>query len=171
MSTHLEAQWIVGFTDGEGCFNLDVHLHKDTKWGIQMQPEFTVVQGEVDVNILHALKNRFGCGTVAVNRKDQTSTRMMYRVKNIKDCHTIIVPFFEQHQLKTKKRVEFERFRTIVRLMHEGYHRQSLRHFLEILEKGEQLRVRQRPADLKKREKVTQKIAELRQKLEEDPTL
>lgn len=171
MSTKLEAQWIVGFTDGEGCFNLNVHFHKETKWGIQMQPEFTVVQGEVDVNILHALKDRFGCGTVSVNRKDHTSTRMMYRVKNIRDCHDIIVPFFEQHQLKTKKRVEFERFRTIVRLMHEGYHRQSLRNFLEILEKGERLRVRERPANQKKREKVNFKIAELRKKLEEDPTL
>jgi len=55
---------IVGFTDGEGSFGLDVHLHKEMTWGIQMQPEFTVVQGEVDVNILHALKDHFGCGTV-----------------------------------------------------------------------------------------------------------
>lgn len=171
MSAQLETQWIVGFTDGEGCFNLDVHLHKEMTWGIQMQPEFTVVQAEVDVNILHALKDHFGCGTVGVNRKDEYGIRMQFRVKNIKDLHEKIIPFFEQHKLKTKKRIEFERFRTIVLLMHDGYHRQSLSNFLEIIKQGEQLRERQRPAKQKKREKVNLKLAELRKKLEEDPTL
>lgn len=62
MTTNLNTQWIVGFVDGEGCFNLDVHIKEDMKWGIQMQPEFTVVQIEYDVQILHALKAHFGCG-------------------------------------------------------------------------------------------------------------
>jgi len=106
-----------------------------------------------------------------VNRKDEYGIRMQFRVKNLKDLHEKIIPFFEQHKLKTKKRIEFERFRTIVLLMHDGYHRQSLSNFLEIIKQGEELRVRQRPAKQKKREKVNIKLAELRKKLEEDPTL
>ena len=95
MTIKLKAQWIVGFVDGEGCFNLDVHLHKDTKWGLQMQAEFTVVQNEVDIQILHALKEYFQCGAVTVNQKDKNGTRYHFRVKNVKDLHTKIVPFFE----------------------------------------------------------------------------
>ena len=51
MTAKLHAQWIVGFVDGEGCFHLDVHQHEEMRWGIQMQPEFTVVQNEVDSQI------------------------------------------------------------------------------------------------------------------------
>jgi hypothetical protein len=99
MTTKLNPQWIVGFTDGEGCFNLDVHIKNDMRWKLQMQPEFTIVQNEIDKPILHALKDYFGCGTVSVNRKDRTGTRYHYRVKSVKDLHEKVVPFFEQHQL------------------------------------------------------------------------
>lgn len=142
MTTNLEVQWVVGFVDGEGCFNLDIHVKTDMRWGIQMQPEFTVVQHERDVQILHALKKLFGCGSVGVNRTDSTSTRMHYRCKSVKDLNEKVIPFFEKHRLKTKKGVEFDKFRDIVRLMYIDYHNQSLKQFLEIAEKGEQLRFR-----------------------------
>ncbi len=140
--TQLEAQWIVGFVDGEGCFHLDVHMNTTCRWKVQMQPEFTVVQGEVDVQLLYAMKEYFGCGSVSVNRSDATSTRMMYRVKNVEDLANNILPFFEKHKLKTKKGVEFLRFRDIVRKMNEGYHKKNLKQFLEIIKLGEDLRVR-----------------------------
>lgn len=141
------------------------------RWGVQIQPEFTVVQHEVDVQILHALKAHFGCGSVGVNRKDSTSTRMHYRCKSVKDLHEKIIPFFEQHQLKTKKQVEFKKFRDIVRLMYEGYHNQSLKNFLEIVEKGENLRVRSMPAKKSKRAKVDAIIEQLRERSAADPSL
>lgn len=172
MTTNLEAQWVVGFVDGEGCFNLDTHVKKDMRWGIQMQPEFTVVQHERDVQILHALKDLFGCGNVAVNRKDHTSTRMHYRCKSVKDLHEKVIPFFEKHKLKTKKGVEFAKFRDIVRLMYADYHNQSLQQFLEIAEKGEQLRVRSRTVSANpRRAKVDTIIADLRQRSATDPSL
>lgn len=165
MTINLNAQWIVGFTDGEGCFNLDVHVKEDMRWGLQMQPEFTVVQNEVDVQILHGLKEYFKCGSVTVNRKDKHGTRMHYRVKSVKDLHEKIVPFFEKHKLKTKKNVEFAKFRDIVRLMHAGYHNESLNNFLEIIDKGEQLRVRSKEAKRSRRVKVDGIVTELRLKL------
>lgn len=169
--TKLDPQWIVGFVDGEGCFNLDVHVKKDMKWGLQMQPEFTVVQHEQDIQILASLKSHFQCGTVAVNRKDITSTRYHYRVKSVRDSMNSIIPFFEQHALKTKRNVEFKRYRRIVRLMNEQYHLKSLSNFLEIYDMGQSLRVRSGPKRGTKDEKVKQVIESLRKRLEEDPTL
>lgn len=174
MTTQLDTQWIVGFVDGEGCFNLDVHIKKDMKWGIQMQPEFTVVQIEHDVQILHALKAFFGCGSVGVNRKDATSTRMHYRCKSVKDLKEKILPFFERHQLKTKKGVEFKQFREIVNLMYDEYHNQSLKNFLEIVDKGEALRVRvstPNPKKPSKRVKVNEQLQNLRAMSAADPSL
>lgn len=168
MSTQLNAQWIVGFVDGEGCFNLDVHRKRDMRWGLQMQPEFTVVQNEVDIQVLHALKEYFQCGSVSVNRKDQHGTRYHFRVKSVKDLQEKIIPFFEKQPLKTKKNVEFRTFRTIVRLMNQGHHRDSLQNFLEIVDLGERLRVRSRSKLGTKGNKVAAVVEQLKSQLQQD---
>ena len=118
----LEAQWIVGFVDGEGCFHISINKNEMMTLGYQVLPEFTVVQHEKDVKVLHALKAYFRCGVVRVNRKDKTSTRMAYRVRNVKHLLDIISPFFLEHQLKTQKNVEFRKFRKVLLLMDKGKH-------------------------------------------------
>ena len=118
----LEAQWIVGFVDGEGCFHISINKNETMTLGYQVLPEFTVVQHEKDVKVLHALKAYFRCGVVRVNRKDKTSTRMAYRVRNVTHLLDIISPFFLEHQLKTQKNVEFRKFRKVLLLMEKGKH-------------------------------------------------
>ena len=114
----LDAQWITGFVDGEGCFHVGINPHKEMTTGFQVLPEFTVVQHERDVQILHALKAYFGCGVVRVNHGD----RMAYRVRSKKHLLEHIVPFFVKHPLKTKRNVDFRKFRHIVLMMEKGVH-------------------------------------------------
>ena len=115
---NLEAQWIVGFVDGEGCFYVGINPHPEMTAGYQVLPEFTVVQHERDAPVLHALKSFFGCGVVRSNR----GNRLAYRVRSVKHLAEIIIPFFEKHQLKTKKNIDFKKFRRIVRMMSAGEH-------------------------------------------------
>ena len=117
-SSRLNAQWIVGFTDGEGCFYVGLNPHPEMTTGFQVLPEFTVVQHKRDVKILYAIKEFFGCGVVRVNHGD----RMCYRVRDIKHLAEIIVPFFSEHPLKTIKNVDFIRFRRVVELIKKGEH-------------------------------------------------
>ena len=114
----LEAQWVTGFVDGEGCFHVGINEHSDMKTGFQVLPEFTVVQHERDVQLLFALKAFFGCGVVRSNHGD----RMAFRVRGQEHLLQRIVPFFEEHPLKSKKRVDFEKFRSILRMMEAGDH-------------------------------------------------
>ena len=114
----LDAQWITGFVDGEGCFHVGINPHREMTAGFQVLPEFTVVQHERDVQILHALKTHFGCGVVRVNHGD----RMAYRVRSLKHLLEHIVPFFVEHPLKTKKNVDFLKFRDVLLLMEAGTH-------------------------------------------------
>ena len=118
----LEAQWIVGFVDGEGCFHISINKNDTMTLGFQVLPEFTVVQHEQDVKVLHALKAFFKCGVVRVNRKDNTSIRMAYRVRSVRHLLDIISPFFLEHQLKTQKHVEFRKFRKVLLMMDKGKH-------------------------------------------------
>lgn len=166
MSTQLEALWIVGFVDGEGCFNLDVHCHKTAFGGIQVQLEFVVVQHERDIQVLHGLKDYFGVGSVTVNRQDKTSTRYHYRVKSQEKLATII-QFFQDHPLKTKKHIEFKRFRKIYLRLEEGEHLQSKAKLLEIIDLGATLRYLS-GTRIRENSKVRQKIAELRQEVQND---
>ncbi len=114
----LETQWIVGFVDGEGCFHVGISRHEDMRLGVQVLPEFTVVQHERDVNILYALKRHFGCGVVRRNNGD----RMAWRVRDRQQLLERIVPFFMKHSLKTKKKVDFLKFRKVLLLMEKGEH-------------------------------------------------
>ncbi len=117
----LEAQWIVGFVDSEGCFHVSINPHPEMTSGFQVLPEFTVVQHKRDVQILHALKAHFGCGVVRVNHGD----RMAYRVRGKDHLLQHIIPFFMRHPLKTKKNVDFLKFRDVLLLMEKGVHLQS----------------------------------------------
>ena len=114
----LDAQWITGFVDGEGCFHVGINAHAEMTAGFQVLPEFTVVQHERDVQVLHALKAHFGCGVVRVNHAD----RMAYRVRSVKHLLEHIVPFFVKHPLKTRKNVDFLKFRDALLLMEAGNH-------------------------------------------------
>ena len=114
----IEAQWIVGFVDGEGCFHVGINPHAEMSAGHQVLPEFTVVQHERDIQILHALKAYFGCGVVRRNHGD----RMAYRVRSKEHLLQKIVPFFMTHPLKSKKNVEFLKFRDVLLLMEKNEH-------------------------------------------------
>ena len=117
----LEAQWVVGFVDGEGCFYVGISPHPEMSCQYQVLPEFTVVQHQRDVQLLHSLKRFFGCGVVRQNHGD----RMAYRVRGLNHLTERIVPFFEKHPLKSKKRVDFAKFRTVLQLMSRKEHLQS----------------------------------------------
>ena len=115
---NLNAQWIVGFVDGEGCFHVGINKNESMKLGVQVLPEFTVVQHEVDEQVLHGLKDYFGCGVVRKNH----GTRLAYRVRGQKNLRDQIIPFFEKHKLKTRKRVDFEKFRKVILLIEKEEH-------------------------------------------------
>ncbi len=114
----LEAQWVVGFVDGEGCFYVGINAQPEMKAGYQILPEFTVVQHERDVQLLYALKQFFGCGVVRTNHAE----RMAYRVRSVEHLRERIIPFFEKHPLKSKKQIEFLKFRKVLLLMERNEH-------------------------------------------------
>ncbi len=115
---NIEAGWVTGFVDGEGCFHIGITKHSEMTTGIQVLPEFTVVQHERDVKALYALKSFFGCGVVRSNHGD----RMAYRVRKLEHLREIVIPFFMEHPLKTGKRQDFEKFRRVLLMMERGEH-------------------------------------------------
>lgn len=114
----LQTQWIVGFTDGEGCFFIGINKNSTMKQGLQILPEFTIVQHKKNIQTLYALKDYFQCGVVRRNHGD----RMCYRVRGQKNLVNQILPFFEKHPLKTTKQIDFKKFRKVVLMIEKNQH-------------------------------------------------
>lgn len=116
--------WIVGFTDGEGCFSVSIFKNRTSKIGWQVMPEFVLTQGKSSLNALEETQSFFGCGKIFINKRYDNHHKHLYRfcVRNRHDLNQIIVPFFQQHQLRTRKRQNFERFCQVLSLMDQKEH-------------------------------------------------
>ena len=146
----LDPFWVVGFVDGEGCFYVGINRNRTMKTGYQVFPEFRIVQHERDVQVLYALKKFFGCGVVRRNHDD----RYELRIRKL-DCLKRVVEFFEKYPLKTKKNIDFKKFRRILLLMERGEHltKEGLIKILEIaieMNTGDHQRLKETLRDIKR---------------------
>lgn len=132
--------WVVGFVDGEGCFHVSVNRHPEMSVGFQVLPEFVIVQHARDRQILMALKRFFGAGIVRQNHGD----RDCLRIRKL-DALQQVCDFFLKHPLKTKKNVDFRKFRKIILLMDQQRHLQ-IDGLLEIVDIALAMNSTQRPA-------------------------
>ncbi|HEY7532279.1 MAG TPA: LAGLIDADG family homing endonuclease [Nitrospiraceae bacterium] len=116
--------WVVGFVDGEGCFSAPVVRSPKMTLGWQVQPAFAVVQGASSGQVLNDLVDFFGCGAVYINRRHDNHKEdlLRYEVGGRRDLSERIIPFFREHELRTAKRSNFEKFATIIEMMEERHH-------------------------------------------------
>src|SRR5436853_1063083 len=111
--------WVVGSVDGEGCFSCPIYRCSTMTLQWQVRPEFAVVQGESSRVVLEDLVRFFGCGRVYRNRRHDNHREDLFRycVQRYGDLRDVIVPFFQEHALRTSKRDNFDKFAEVVRLM------------------------------------------------------
>jgi hypothetical protein len=116
--------WVVGFTDGEGCFSISMFRNKTSKFGWQVFPEFVITQGKKSLPALKMFQTFFKCGKVFVNKRYDNHHEHLYRycVRSISDLRTFIIPFFKKHPLRTAKQNDFVLFTEIVEMLHRKEH-------------------------------------------------
>ncbi len=115
-------QNVSGFVVGEGCFY--VEFGKDQKYllGVRVRPSFTVELAEDDEDILCSMQEIIGCGSVyhldygryQKYHQKKWKKHVKYKVSNITDIATKLIPFFEANPLFGKKARAFAIFRSIV---------------------------------------------------------
>jgi hypothetical protein len=119
-----QAGWIVGFTDGEGCFSISIFRNKTTKFGWQVMPEFVITQGASSLPALESIQKYFGCGRIFINKRYDNHHEHMYRycVRTLSDLRSVIIPFFQQYPLQTNKHKDFLQFCQVVEMMSNRHH-------------------------------------------------
>ena len=118
----LDAEWIVGFVDGEGCFHISINKIDKMSLGWQVLPEFRVVQNQFDENVLYKIQAYFGFGNVTLNRKDQHGIRKEFRVRGLENLNKLVL-FFQKYPLQTKtKKHSYKIFSEIIEMMNRKEH-------------------------------------------------
>ena len=101
--------YIVGFTDGEGCFAIIISKHKTKKLGLDASLCFEIELRGDDKPILEKIRQRLGCGRIVELNYDRYGWKphVKYVVKGQKDLFRKIIPFFRKYPLQGKKGKDF----------------------------------------------------------------
>ena len=121
----VSADYVVGLTDGEGCFYVNVSKMSSYTSGWRVQLHFHLKLQEVDKPLLEKVQNTLGCGGVYFQNEKRKNHTQCYRytVGSTQDILTKIIPFFQRHTLQTtSKRKSFELFCQIANLVRQNKH-------------------------------------------------
>jgi len=122
------AEYVVGLTDGEGCFYVNVSNSSAYRQGARVQLHFHLKLQEADKELLQKVCNTLECGGVYFQKEQRKNHTQCYRytVGAWKDIDKKIIPFFKKHQLQTmSKRKSFDVFCKIADLVREDIHLQK----------------------------------------------
>ncbi len=110
------AWYIVGFTDGEGSFN--VSFKREASYGIGWKVALSFNISQRDESVLKLIQQTFKCGTIRF-RKDGVG---YFEVRRLADLRNVIIPFFTNYPLKSKKVQDFKAFHKMVKMVSEKEH-------------------------------------------------
>jgi len=119
----LTADYVIGLVDGEGSFA--VHLNRSQRRRAKVEPRFCLKLIAEDLCLLEQLREFFGCGKVYIQRDRRPNHRLCYRfeVNNRRDLIENIVPFFQQHSLRSpSKKRDFDLFQQIMTCIEQDSH-------------------------------------------------
>jgi len=109
-----------GFVEGEGSNSVSVTIHKNFKYGVNIQPVFNVSQHKNGLDILYSYKELFGDAGSVVEKSGSTDI-YVYTLKGYKQIIKYVIPFLEIYvQPFSCKKEEFSIFKKIVILSSEG---------------------------------------------------
>lgn len=111
--------YISGFVDGEGCFCVSFQPSRRHRHGWEVRPSFSVSQNAERAELLHVIRDRWGCGFIRPDRSDKT---LKFEVRNVGDLVAHVLPHFRSSPLLSSKQADFERFARICELVSEGQH-------------------------------------------------
>ena len=109
----VSADYIVGLTDGEGCFYVSVSNSPFYLGGARVSLNFHIKMNEKDKDLLQKVKNTLECGNVYFQKEQRENHAQCYRytIGSHRDITEKIVPFFKKHHLQSaSKQKSFKAF-------------------------------------------------------------
>lgn len=117
--------YIVGLTDGEGCFYVNVGKSARYRSGYRIQLHFHLKMQERDRELLEKVRNTIGCGEVYFQKEQRANHCQCHRysVSAERDIQAIVIPFFTKNPLQSaSKGASFKIFCQIAALVKKSAH-------------------------------------------------
>jgi hypothetical protein len=118
-------EYVVGLTDGEGCFHINLASFSAYRAGFRVQMHFHIKMQEKDRQLLEKIKNTLQCGGVYFQKEKRANHCQCYRytVSSQKDILDKIIPFFLKYPLQASSKLKnFKLFCKIAKLVRKGEH-------------------------------------------------
>ena len=108
----LSPWYIVGFTDGEGCFAILITTHKTKKTGRDANLCFEIELRGDDKPVLELIQKRLDCGRIVELNYERYGWKphVKFCVRKQSDIPYKVIPSFKKFPLKGKKGKDFELF-------------------------------------------------------------
>ncbi len=117
--------YVVGITDGEGCFYVNIGKYAAYTSGYRVQMHFHLKLQATDEELLWKIRDTLQCGNVYFQKEQRANHTQCYRytVSSQKDIFEKIIPFFQKHPLQTtSKQRSFMLFCEIAHLVKQKAH-------------------------------------------------
>ena len=114
--------YISGYVDGEGCFTVSISPRPTLRVGWEVRPSLSVSQNGDRSEILLAIQEYFGCGSLRPDRSDLT---VKWETRRLANLLTVVIPHFRAYPLQSGKRRDFELFAEICERMARQEHRDA----------------------------------------------
>ena len=129
--------YIVGLTDGEGCFYVLVRPPYNKDGGAMVQLRFFIKVQEEDREMLEKVQNTLRCGAVYFQHETRVNHTQCYRytVGSHRDIFGTIIPFFRTHPLESVSKLRnFKIFCEVANLVSQGAHhtQEGIRQIMEL---------------------------------------
>lgn len=119
----LNADYIAGFVDGEGCFSITINKNGSKLPEVRLL--FEIELREDDRDILRQIQKTLDCGHIyqlSYARYQQWRPHVKYKVSSFRDISTKVIPFFQKTPLRAKKRFQFQRFCKVAEMVSRKEH-------------------------------------------------
>ena len=98
-------QWLVGFTDGDGTFNIYIDKNKT-----KVTFTYKISQSTYNIQILHKIKKILNVGTIS----NDTYYMSNYKVRRMEHLVNIVLPIFDENILLTSKYYDYIKFKKCI---------------------------------------------------------
>ncbi len=117
----LSSDYIVGLTDGEGCFYVNIRP-PDKRCATSkhsIETHFYIKMREDELELLKKVKEFFGCGAIYFQKDKRPTHASCYRyeINSRKNVSEVLIPFFDKNTLESAKRKNYLIFREIATLV------------------------------------------------------
>jgi hypothetical protein len=114
-----DTNWLVGFSDGEACFDINIFKSTTSKLGEAVKLRFRITQHSRDIELMENIINYLDCGNL---HQDIKRSLVYVTVTKFSDITDKIIPFFNNNPLQGTKVLDYKNFCQAALLMKAKAH-------------------------------------------------